>query len=319
MNAIVLAVLVGGGLTLIATGFLMRSRERDEDLAAILDLPFGEKDLPPQAVETARNALLESGVGLVHAGLDKLDISARIRNELERARVPLLPGEFVLVGAALSVALSLVSLLLTSRPPIAVVVAAVAPWMCWQLLKGRTERRRKALEAQIPEALSLVAASLEAGHTFLRSIEMMVEESEPPLSQEFERVLAETRLGDSLVDSLQRMADRLQIRDMAWVVQAIRIQQTVGGRLAELLGTLAEFMRAREEMRREVRVLTAEGKLSAFVLGGLPFVLFFIIQTMNPGYLEPLMRGWGLAALGGAAAMVGAGVGVILRMARVDV
>jgi tight adherence protein B len=319
MTALFVALMVGGGLAMLAGGYLMRARERDDELKAILDLPFGENDLPSDAVEAARNAFLESGVSLVHAGLDRLDVSARIRSELERARLPLRPGEFVLIAAGFAVGLAGVAYMLTSRPPISVVVLAVVPWLAWQLLKGRAERRRKALEAQIPEALSLVAASLEAGHTFLRSVEMMVEESEPPLSQEFERVLADTRLGDPLVDALQRMADRLQVRDMAWVVQAIRIQQTVGGRLAELLATLAEFMRAREEMRREVRVLTAEGKLSAFVLGGLPFVLFFIIQTMNPSYLAPMLHGWGLAALGGAAAMVFAGMGVILRMARVEV
>jgi len=315
--SLLVALMVGGGLALVAGGFLLRSRERDEELAAVLDLPY--HDLPAEAVEASRIAFLESGVTLVHAGLDKLDISARIRAELERARVPIRPGEFVLIVAGFGVGGATIGWLLTGRPPIAIALLAILPWLGWQLLRGRAERRRKQLEAQIPEALTLVSSSLEAGHTFLRSIEMMVEESEPPLSQEFERVLAETRLGDPLVDALQRMADRLQIRDMAWVVQAIRIQQSVGGRLAELLGTLAEFMRAREEMRREVRVLTAEGKLSAFVLGGLPFVLFFIIQTMNPSYLTPLMHGWGLAALGIAAAMVAAGVAVILKMARVEV
>ena len=101
----------------------------------------------------------------------------------------------------------------------------------------------------------------------------MCEEAEPPISEEFARVVSETQLGDPLVDALERMAHRLDVRDVDWVVQAIRIQQTVGGKLADLLHTLADFIRAREEIRREIDVLTAEGKVSAYVLGALPFFL----------------------------------------------
>ena len=98
-----------------------------------------------------------------------------------------------------------------------------------------------------------MASSLSAGHTFLRAIQMMCEEAGPPMSEEFALVVAETRLGDPLVDALERMAERLQVRDMDMVVQAVRIQQTVGGRLATLLHTLSDFIRLRAELRREVR------------------------------------------------------------------
>ena len=92
----------------------------------------------------------------------------------------------------------------------------------------------------------------------------------------------ETQLGGPLVDALDRMAARLDVRDVAWVVQAIRIQQQVGGKLADLLHTLADFIRAREEVRREVDVLTAEGRISAWVLGALPVFLLVAISAMNP-------------------------------------
>jgi tight adherence protein B len=147
----------------------------------------------------------------------------------------------------------------------------------------------------------------------------MVEESEPPLSEEFERVVAETALGDPLVDALERMAQRLEVEDLAWVVQAIRIQQTVGGKLADLLFTLAEFMRGREEIRREVKVLTAEGRISAYVLGALPIGLFFAIKASSPDYIAPMLRAPGLFALLGAAASVAIGIGIILRMVKIDI
>jgi tight adherence protein B len=202
---------------------------------------------------------------------------------------------------------------------VATAVAFMLAVLSWRLLLFKVTRRRKAFEEQFPEAVSMIASSLQAGHTFLRAIQMMVEEAPPPLSEEFERVVAETRLGDPLVDALDRMADRLQLKDLSWVVQAIRIQQEVGGRLADLLFTLADFMRAREEIRREVRVLTAEGRASAYVMGGLPIFTFLAIQSVAPGYMAPMLHGGGLLALFGAAFMVALGVGVIMRMVRMEV
>src|SRR5207244_12572024 len=103
--------------------------------------------------------------------------------------------------------------------------AAVAVVFGNYYLTRRITKRRKKFEEQFPDALSLIASSLSAGHTFLRAIQMMCEESEPPIAEEFARVVNETQLGDPLVDALGRMAERLQVRDVDWVVQAIRIQQ----------------------------------------------------------------------------------------------
>jgi tight adherence protein B len=107
---------------------------------------------------------------------------------------------------------------------------------------------------------------------------------------------------------------------MDMVVQAVRIQQTVGGRLADLLHTLSDFIRARFEVRREVRVLTAEGRMSAYILAGLVPFLLVVIQFMNPGYAKPLFTtGWGQMVLAGSGGSVLIGVLVILRMVKIDV
>jgi tight adherence protein B len=129
----------------------------------------------------------------------------------------------------------------------------------------------------------------------------------------------ETRLGDPVVDALDRMAQRLQLRDVDILVQAIRIQQTVGGKLADLLHTLADFIKARDEVRREVQVLTAEGRMSAYVLAGLVPFLFVVIQVLNPAYIRPLYSGWGLIVLGSSVGSVVVGMLVILKMVRIDI
>ena len=156
-------------------------------------------------------------------------------------------------------------------------------------------------------------------HTFLRAIQVMTEEAEPPLAEEFSRVVAETRLGDPVVDALGRMAKRLDVRDLDWVVQAIRIQQTVGGRLADLLHTLADFIRAREEVRRDVAVLTAEGRISAYVLTALAPFMFLAIQVISPGYMKPMFHGLGLIVLAFTGLLMTAGSVIIFRMCKIEV
>jgi Flp pilus assembly protein TadB len=317
--ALVAALAVGGGLALVAVSLLQRAKERDEDLAAILQLPFGELDVPVELVTESRAAFLERGIDLAQQGLERFNLMARVSTELERARLPLRPGEFVLAAVGSGVAVGLITWLLTGQALLAAIAAPAGPVLAWAVVRFRVARRRKAFEAQLPEALSLIASSLEAGHTALRAVQSMVEESEPPLSQEFERVVAETRLGDPLVDALERLATRVDVPDLAWVVQAIRIQQTVGGKLADLLFTLGDFMRAREEIRREVRVLTAEGRLSAYLLGALPVCLFFFIKTSSPDYLDPMLHMPWVFLLVGAGVMVATGIGMILKMVKIEV
>jgi tight adherence protein B len=164
-----------------------------------------------------------------------------------------------------------------------------------------------------------VASSLSAGHTFLRAVQMMCEESAPPLAEEFGRLVAETRLGYNVTEALERMSGRLQIRDLDMVVQAIRIQQTVGGRLADLFHTLSDVIRARDEVKREVNILTAEGRMSAYVLAGLVPGLFLMMRLLNPNYIKPLYSGTGLFVLIGCATSVVVGVLAILRMVKIDV
>jgi tight adherence protein B len=229
------------------------------------------------------------------------------------------PGEFVIVvlGGALAIAALLLALL--GSAPLAAAGAIVAVLVTARVVRRRVAKRVKAFETQLPDALSLVASSLSAGHTFLRAVQMMCEESAPPLSEEFGRLVAETRLGDNVTEALERMAARLQIRDLDMVVQAIRIQQTVGGRLADLFHTLSDVIRARDEVKREVQILTAEGRMSAYVLAGLVPFLFLMMRLINPTYIEPLYSGMGLAVLIGCALSVVIGLAVILRMVKIEV
>jgi tight adherence protein B len=312
-------VLVGGGLALLVTGLLTRAYERQERLADILDLPYGEQDVDLEGAIEQHSALVETTIGAAGKLIEQIDAKGALLTKLEKARIPVRPGEFILFAAAGGVVLAAFLTAITSSWVFGLAGLAATPLLASVVLNQRVSRRTKKFEQQFPDALTLIASSLSAGHTFLRAIQMMTEEAEPPISEEFARVVNETQLGDSLVDALERMARRLDIRDVDWVVQAIRIQQTVGGRMADLLHTLADFIRAREEIRREIDVLTAEGRVSAYVLGVLPPFLAVFIQTTNPGYLDPMFVGWGPVWLAGAAASIAIGMALIFRMIKVDI
>ncbi len=320
MNTAIFAMLaVGGGLALIVGGLLFRVREREKALAEILELPFGERDVRPDALTEGHSPFVEGTIGLAGKMVDQFDEKGAMRAALERARIPMRPGEYVVTtgGATLAVAALLYGI--TGTWIFALIGLAVGPLGATSFVRYRIAKRKKAFEAALPDALTLIASSLSAGHTFLRAIQMMCEEAEPPLAEEFSRVVAETRLGDPVVDALARMAKRLDLRDLDWVVQAIRIQQTVGGRLADLLHTLADFIRAREEVRRDVAVLTAEGRISAYVLTALAPFMFLAIQVISPDYMKPMFQGWGLVVLGFTAALMAAGSVIIFRMCKIEV
>jgi len=320
MSVIVLAVIgVGLGLALIAGGILWRANEREKSLAEILDLPFGERDVPVAAVTEGYSPLVEGTVGLASRVVDQFDQKGSLAVSLEKARIPVKPGEYVVISGAATLAIAAFLYGITSTWLFPLLALALGPLAARAAVRTRISKRRKAFEAQLPDALSLIASSLTAGHTFLRAIQMMCEESEPPLSEEFSRVVSETRLGDPVVDSLGRMAARLEIRDVDWIVQAIRIQQTVGGKLADILHTLADFIRARQEVRREVQVLSAEGKISAYTLAVLAPGLMLMMQITNPKYFAPMLRGTGLIVLIATGCSIAFGTYIIFRMVKIEV
>jgi tight adherence protein B len=319
--ALIAIVAVGLGLALFAAGLLARVRDRERALADILDLPFGERDVRVEALSEAEgySPLVEGTIDLAGRVVDQFDSKGSLADSLERARIPVRPGEYLVITIAGTIALAAIVYGMTNAWFFGLAATCLGPLVAAGVVTKRISRRRSAFEEQLPDALTLIASSLSAGHTFLRAIQMMCEESEPPLAEEFSRLVSETRLGDPVADALARMAHRLQIRDLDWVVQSIRIQQTVGGKLADILHTLAEFIRARQEVRREVQVLTAEGRISAYVLAGLAPLIMLAVQVTNPSYLSPMFRGWGLAVLLGTAGFMILGTVIIFRMIKIEV
>ena len=318
MRFVLLTLLVG--LVLLAAAGVLYRRDNDADIAGLLGMaPWSPEKAEKDDKEQSLGAMTGRAVDLAGQAVDRVDGKRSLTDLLDRAQVPLRPGEFVIVTIAGSLGIAAVLMLVWGSALVAAGGAAGAVLVTVRVLRRRVTKRTKAFTAQLPDALSLVASSLSAGHTFLRAVQMMCEESAPPLSEEFGRLVAETRLGDNVTEALERMAQRLDVRDLDMVVQAIRIQQTVGGKLADLFHTLSDVIRARDEVKREVQILTAEGRMSAYVLAALVPVLFVMMRVINPTYIEPLYSGTGLFVLIGCALSVVAGLVVILKMVKIEV
>ncbi len=304
------------GLLLVVASLVVRARDRRAHLLELLELPYAEEEVADLDDLAGHTGLLEPGIGAVGRVLDRMEVGDRLARALERGRIPLRPGEVVLGTVVAAAGAAVWAAAVTGQLLFAPVAAVAVPVGVRVAIALRIARRRRAIEQELPTALSLLASSLSAGHTLARSMDLMAQETSGPLAEEFTVVLAETRLGAPLPDAMDRMAARIGLEDLEWVVQAIRIQQEVGGRLAELLHTLAEYLLAREEVRREVSVLTAEGRVSAWVLAALPIVLGLGVQLLSPGYLGALFSMPGVVLLGYAVVSVVLGLLVTLRMVR---
>ena len=178
-----------------------------------------------------------------------------------------------------------------------------------------TSRRQRAFDGQLHDAMQAMAGNLRAGHSLLQALASVAEEAPAPLSEEFTRVVNETRVGRDVGVALEETAARMDSKDMTWVAQAIMINRQTGGNLAEVLDQVGATIRERGQIKRQVQALSAEGKLSAYVLMALPFGVGAFIMFTNPAYLHKFVEsllGYGLIALAVILLVVG---GLWLRKA----
>jgi len=239
---------------------------------------------------------------------------------LDAAAMPVRPSEWLVVraGSALAVALVLGLLL----PWFVGVPAGLAAGFLIPnaLMQGRVERRKRRFAEELPETLQMLVSGLRSGFTLQHGIENAVRDSEGPVSAELRRAISETRLGAELEDALEGVGVRTGNQDMRWLVMAIRLQREVGGNLSEVLQTTADTMRDREELRRNVRSLSAEGRLSATILLAMPVTIGAWMFVFRNEYIRPLYtERLGLVMLAIAGGLLVTGGLWLRRVIRVEV
>jgi tight adherence protein B len=236
-----------------------------------------------------RGAFMARAVAVTGRLANEQGILDRVESMLDRADVALRPAEllfFYLVAVvAVTILVGVFGGLIFGF--LAFLVIAVVPPV---VLAVMANQRQKKFNSQLPDTLQLLAGGLRAGFSFQQGVEAVAQETNPPMKDELQRVVVESRLGRPLEESLEDCASRMSSADFAWAVMAVRIQREVGGNLAELLSTVQETMVERERLRRDVRALTAEGRMSAIVLGVMPPGLGVVFYLTNPTYMKVLFN-----------------------------
>jgi tight adherence protein B len=231
--------------------------------------------------------------GLTRA-IEGQDLAARLSTDIARADLKLKPAEFLMIWALTPVAFVFVAFIIgfifpAFKNPIALliffVLGAFAPrWY----LKRRQAKRLDNFNKQLPDTITLIANALRAGSSFLQAIELVVRESRPPISTEFGRVIREVNLGLPFDQALENMVRRVRSDDLELMATAFSIQHQVGGNLAEILDSIAYTIRERVRIQGEIRTLTAQQRLSGYVVGFLPIGLAGFLFIAAPGFMAPM-------------------------------
>jgi tight adherence protein B len=267
--------------------------------------PGSVADETPEERSSLVSGVLGLSQRLVSASGKGEDMAA----ELGRAGWRIQPHEWTLIRGLACLVTTTGLWLVSANLFVSLLIGFLAPLaICRVLLGGARSRRVNAFADQLPDALAMIAGSLRAGFTVSQSLDRLAQQNTEPLGSEMARALAQTRIGVSIEDALDQVADRMECPDLHWVVMTIRIQREVGGNLAEVIETTMETMRERSRLRRHVRALSAEGRLSAYVLIALPILLCGGMMIFNPGYLAPLFNtplGLGMLVAAGFALAIG--------------
>lgn len=307
------AAALGLGLLTVLVLLVPAARTPEQRVAAYAGAPAASP-ATDHAGAIDRATLAAGRVLHEHRGLEE-----RIRLRLEGAGSRLAPAEWLLLHTGVLALCGLMGLLLGGVVlfVLFLLLGALGPWTYLGL---RRSRRSRAFAAAVPDTLQLMAGSLSAGLSLAQAADAVTREGAEPVAGEFRRALVETRLGVPLEDALEGVAERFDSDDLRWAVMAIRIQREVGGNLAELLETVAATMREREYVRRQVATVSAEGRMSAWVLGSLPGLFLVYLLLFNRDYVLPLFtdpRGVVLLVLG--VLWLGLGVFWMSRLVRVEV
>ena len=272
---------------------------------------------PGGAVQTsALTKVTTSAVAFVDNAVGKTRASGT-RVTLEKAGIKMKPGDYILLVICFSFVAGIIGYIL-SGILFGLLLLVVAPFAAKFVVSVMTARRRAKFELQLGDTLQMLSGGMRAGHSLLRSIDAVAQEAESPTRDEFARMVAETRLGRDLKDSMSDAANRLDSEDFVWTAQAIEIHREVGGDLADVLDHVGETIRERAQVKGQVRALSAEGRLSAYILIALPLGMYFYLSLTNAQYIGLLysnLLGW--IMLVSAVIMLGLGALWLSRVVKI--
>lgn len=307
---------VFGGMMVLFTAMLSANNARTRRLQ---ELKEGRPQVSTQSSSRRKKPKVPDPAPLLTGLLQRSTLGRQLQAELLRGGLLLRPSEFFIITGICAVTAMVIGWQLGHHWAFGIglgALGAVAPYMQMKSKQGQRQRR---ISNQLPDALDLLASSLRSGHSFLRGMQVVVTQMAPPITEEFERAVDEVRIGQSLENALQHIVDRTANYDLELVISAVQIQLSIGGNLAEIMDNISSMIRERVRLAGEIAAATAEGRMSAGILGGMPFGMAFLINIVSPGYITPLFHSTlGLMLLGVAGGMMLMGILIIKKMLEID-
>jgi len=330
---LVVAALAAGSIVLIALGIALSGSggvtlERLERYAA-----GAEPEAGAGGQGVAELIQKSAALAQLNKVVEKRDFGANLLRDLGAADLKLKPSEYLGIWAGLTIGVPVVLFFVgfvvpTLQSPLVLLLGLILGFVAPRLWLGRRKSGRlNAFNKQLPDTITLIANALRAGSSFLQSIELVVRESRPPISTEFGRVIREVNLGLPFDVALENMVRRVKSEDFELMATAIAIQHQVGGNLAEILDSIAVTIRERIRIKGEIRTLTAQQRMSGYVVGLLPFGLAFFIYLAAPTFFNPMFAKppeflgipLGMILLGIALLAMGAGFYFIRKIVDIEV
>ncbi|SDY72186.1 tight adherence protein B [Tindallia californiensis] len=218
----------------------------------------------------------------------RLPVPEKIRIALIRAGIQLKPEEFLSLWIGLAVLISFLMIAMRVKVATAGIVLLCTLLVPPIIVSIKSKKRKEKFSEQLKDALMVLSNSLRAGFTFEQAISSVSYDLPDPIGTEFKQVFREIELGDSMGAALDRMAERMESKDLEMVNVAVAIQKKVGGNLATILDNISETLRERMLMKKKINALTAQGRMSGIIISLLPICLLLAITVINPDYMEPM-------------------------------
>lgn len=307
-------------LLALALGMLLMRRLRGPGLRERIGHFVTKTDVTAEDGEEERSQVLTGVVSGTERSLEQLRWWSGFKENVEIAGIKAEPVAIVAFAAAGSLIVMWILAALTGSMLPALAVAVAVPLAIRAVIRAQLERTRRQFADQLPDMLQGIASALRAGHGLVGAMSMVVEGAQDPSLKEFNRVVADERLGVPLDEALEHMRRRMNNRDVQQLALVAELQRETGGNIAEVLDRVTATVRQRAELRRMVRGLTAQGRLSRTVVTGLPIALLGVLSLMSPSYIAPLFTtSGGLLLLLFGAFMVTMGSLVIKKIVDFEV
>jgi tight adherence protein B len=333
---IVVALILGMGIMLFFIG--LATSGRGSGISARLERYTASKPEPlsttPQAGPGLGQVLAQSvALARLNKIVEQRDFGTSLARDIARADLKLKPGEYIAIWVGTIIAIpclfAFLGLVLSPlRTPLALLIGAlIGAWLPRMWLGRRRASRLTAFNKQLPDTITLIANALRAGSSFLQAIEMVVREAQPPITTEFGRVVREVNLGLAFDVALENMVRRVRSDDLELMATAITIQHQVGGNLAEILDSIAFTIRERVRIKGEIKTLTAQQRMSGYVVAFLPIGLVGVLFVIAPTFMAPMFMNppgifnlpVGLVVLSGAGIMMFIGFMIIRSIVSIEV